>query len=99
MIARPLEIAASHPAYDGHFPGRPILPAVVLLGEALAAVQFEAGDATAWTVTQAKFTRPVLPGTPLTLATESEGGSVRFEIRSPDGVVAAGAFARTPAAR
>jgi 3-hydroxymyristoyl/3-hydroxydecanoyl-(acyl carrier protein) dehydratase len=101
MIERPLAIARDHPAYAGHFPGRPILPAVVLLDEALAAI----GEATAtaaadWSVAQAKFIQAVTPGTPLSLAYEVGGdGGVRFEIRAPvDVVVAHGALARTPRA-
>jgi 3-hydroxyacyl-[acyl-carrier-protein] dehydratase len=94
MTSRPLVIPADHPAYAGHFPGRPILPAVVLLGEALAAVQAEIGAGGDWSVSQAKFTRAVSPATALTLAYEAAENGVRFEIRSPDGIVAAGAFAR-----
>jgi 3-hydroxymyristoyl/3-hydroxydecanoyl-(acyl carrier protein) dehydratase len=30
-----LRIAADHPAYAGHFPGRPILPGVALLSEVM----------------------------------------------------------------
>ena len=93
MNEQPLAIAADHPSYEGHFPGAPILPAVVLLGEALAAVERSHGAAT-WTVSQAKFTRAVMPGTALTLTHEGDGDSVRFEIRSAEGVVASGAFAR-----
>jgi 3-hydroxymyristoyl/3-hydroxydecanoyl-(acyl carrier protein) dehydratase len=94
MTEQPLPIARDHPAYTGHFPDRPILPAVVLLGEALAAI----GEATAtalaqWAVSQAKFVRAVTPGTALTLAWERiADGAVRFEIRAPAGVVAHGAL-------
>lgn len=99
MIARPLAIARDHPAYAGHFPGAPILPAVVLLAEALAAVTNASGtEARDWSVAQAKFLRAVLPGTDLTVAHEAtpEGG-VRFEIASAEGVVATGTFARVAA--
>jgi 3-hydroxymyristoyl/3-hydroxydecanoyl-(acyl carrier protein) dehydratase len=37
-------IEPDHPALDGHFPGRPVVPGVVLLDEALAAVAREAGS-------------------------------------------------------
>ena len=100
MTEEPLAIAPDHPAYRGHFPGHPILPAVVLLGEALAVVSRDtATEATAWTVSQAKFPRGVTPGTPLAIAHERTGdGAIRFQIRSPDGVVASGVFARATAA-
>jgi 3-hydroxymyristoyl/3-hydroxydecanoyl-(acyl carrier protein) dehydratase len=79
-----LRITANHPAYQGHFPGNPLLPGVVLLAEALAAL--EKGE---WTVDNAKFLQPVAPGTTLTLFHETTAaGGVRLEIESPQGVVA-----------
>lgn len=94
-IVAPLAIARDHPSYEGHFPGRPILPAVVLLAEALAAIEAATGRGPeAWTLASAKFLEPVTPGTALTLAHETlASGSMRFEIRSAAGVVAHGVFA------
>jgi len=43
-----LRIAKDHPAYEGHFPGHPLLPGVVLIAEAMAAL-----DASDWTVASA----------------------------------------------
>ena len=100
MTEVPLDIARDHPAYQGHFPGHPILPAVVLLAEALAAlpkkyqVHFDGGNVPGtFSVSSAKFLRPVEPGTPLVLAHEAGPSGERFEIRAPDGVVASGALA------
>ena len=88
-----LAVSADHPAYAGHFPNAPILPAVVLVAEALAAIEAATGvPASRWTLAQAKFPRAVTPGTPLTLTHESSGAGVRFEIRSADGTVASGAL-------
>ena len=79
-----LSVDKQHPAYDGHFPGNPLLPGVVLLAEAMAAL-----DKREWTVDNAKFLQPVTPGTPLTVWHEATpSGGVRFEIESPQGVVA-----------
>ena len=84
-----LAIAKDHPAYGGHFPGHPVLPGVVLLAEAMAALGKKD-----WNVESAKFLMPVEPGTPLTLEHETlASGAVRFEIASPDGVVATGNLA------
>jgi 3-hydroxyacyl-[acyl-carrier-protein] dehydratase len=94
VIETALDIARDHPAYAGHFPARPVLPAVVLLAEALAAIAKEMGSDPIYSVSSAKFLRPVAPGTALTLAHESSGDGVRFEIRTPDGVVARGVIAR-----
>jgi 3-hydroxymyristoyl/3-hydroxydecanoyl-(acyl carrier protein) dehydratase len=90
-----LTIAADHPAYAGHFPGHPLLPGVVLLAEALAAIESHApAQGNAWVVESAKFLMPVLPGTRLTLSHDAlESGAVRFEIRSDAGLVASGVVA------
>ena len=88
---RALHIASDHPAYEGHFPGHPMLPGVVLLAEALAVIESLAAPAGGWVVENAKFLLPVEPGTPLTLTHEAlASGAVRFEIHSPAGVVASG---------
>jgi 3-hydroxyacyl-[acyl-carrier-protein] dehydratase len=99
-IESPLRVAHDHPAFEGHFPGHPILPGVVLLAEALAAIETATGRAAAeWTLSSAKFLEPIEPGTPLTLAHAAQAsGAIRFEVRAPGGVVASGALApRDPA--
>jgi 3-hydroxyacyl-[acyl-carrier-protein] dehydratase len=82
----PLPIPTDHPAYAGHFPGRPILPGVVLLDAALHALTTRHGmKATTGQLKTAKFLSPVRPGEPLTLHyAESPTGGFRFEIRCLD---------------
>ena len=94
MSVRALAVPADHPAYTGHFPGRPILPAVVLLGEALAEVVARTGIAEeAWTLQQAKFVRGVTPGQALAVACEAgPDGAQRFEIHAGEELVASGRF-------
>jgi 3-hydroxymyristoyl/3-hydroxydecanoyl-(acyl carrier protein) dehydratase len=91
-MTRSLDIATDHPAYEGHFPGHPLLPGVVLLAEALCAIESELPHAAdGWVVENAKFLLPVPPGTALTFSRETLAlGAVRFEIRSEAGVVANG---------
>ncbi|CAM2146937.1 Beta-hydroxyacyl-ACP dehydratase [Pararobbsia alpina] len=90
-----LPIDASHPAYAGHFPGRPVLPGVVLLDAALSAI----GDATgvplsARELASAKFLSPVVPGETLTLEQRTTAsGAIEFTIRAADRVVARGTVA------
>jgi 3-hydroxyacyl-[acyl-carrier-protein] dehydratase len=89
-----LPLAADHPAYAGHFPGRPILPGVVLLAEAMAAIAQATGQGPErWTLANVKFLEPVTPGTALALRHESVGGTVRFEVRAGERVIATGALA------
>lgn len=83
MRETPLLIAVDHPAFAGHFPARPIVPGVVLLDEALFAIESADGPmpAAAWTISAAKFFHPVGPGTALVLRHEQlASGSIRFEI-------------------
>ena len=75
-----LTIAAEHPALDGHFPGAPVLPGVVLLDEMVRAVERGPG-AGRWRIGTAKFVRPVHAGETLTLRQERlPNGSIRFSV-------------------
>lgn len=91
-----LRVPFDHPAFEGHFPGHPILPGAVLLGEALARIASATRAAPhSFSLAQCKFLKPVAPGT--TLAFSCEGiaeGTVRFAFRDGEGAVASGAFAR-----
>ena len=95
MLSLPLAIAADHPAYAGHFPGRPILPGVVLLDEALLALAALLGRAAATAqIKSAKFLSPVLPGESLRLDYLSTAAGVyRFELKAAERVVASGVLA------
>ena len=95
MLSLPLAIAADHPAYAGHFPGRPILPGVVLLDEALLALAALQGRAAATAqIKSAKFLSPVQPGESLRLDySATAAGVFRFELKAVERVVASGIVA------
>jgi 3-hydroxymyristoyl/3-hydroxydecanoyl-(acyl carrier protein) dehydratase len=92
-----LRVPEQHPAFDGHFPGAPLLPGVVLLDEMLQSI---AGAGAGWTIASAKFLHPVRPGDTLTLEHESPlaNGSIRFAIRSGTHLVANGTLTPRPTA-
>jgi 3-hydroxyacyl-[acyl-carrier-protein] dehydratase len=95
-----LHVPVQHPAFDGHFPGAPLLPGVVLLDEMLHVVQTASGSGDngtldgepGWSIANAKFLHPVRPGDTLTLEHERPlaNGAVRFTIRSAGQLVASG---------
>jgi 3-hydroxymyristoyl/3-hydroxydecanoyl-(acyl carrier protein) dehydratase len=89
-----LQIAADHPAFDGHFPGAPVLPGVVLLDAAIRAIELADGsEPRCWRVTAVKFLRLVGPGEALVLERERlASGTVRFTILSAGQAVANGAL-------
>jgi 3-hydroxymyristoyl/3-hydroxydecanoyl-(acyl carrier protein) dehydratase len=88
-------IGGEHPAFAGHFPGRPVLPAVVLLAEVLAAVEAQTQvPPRRWRIASAKFLATVSPDEPLTLSHATlPSGTLRFDVRSPRGIVATGVLA------
>lgn len=68
LLDRTWHVPDDHPSFAGHFPGRPILPGVVMLDEALRAARELAPGARGWTIPQAKFLQPVRPGDALQLS-------------------------------
>lgn len=55
-------VEAGHPCLPGHFPGRPLVPGVVILEHVVEAIEAEAGPLPALRLPQVKFVQPLLPG-------------------------------------
>lgn len=93
-------VAPDHPALPGHFPGRPIVPGVLLLDAVIRAVA--ARDAPLPPpdrLLRAKFLAPVLPGQEVALELgERREGRVAFTGRVAGAVVLRGELACASAA-
>jgi 3-hydroxymyristoyl/3-hydroxydecanoyl-(acyl carrier protein) dehydratase len=72
-------IGADHPALPGHFPGRPIVPGVVLLDEALSVIATAHPLQAPFVLIRVKFMSPVRPDERVTvLASELAAGATRL---------------------
>jgi 3-hydroxymyristoyl/3-hydroxydecanoyl-(acyl carrier protein) dehydratase len=93
-----LIIAANHPAFAGHFPGRAIVPGVVLLDAVLRAIVTASRRAdgemavTAWQISAAKFLSPLTPGEAVVIVHEHHDAVVKFEVLAADRKIVSGSL-------
>ncbi len=71
-------IADDHPSLPGHFPGRPVVPGVVLLDAAFALILAQRPGRLVAGVPSVKFTRPVQPGQKVLVSCDAGGDRVAF---------------------
>jgi 3-hydroxymyristoyl/3-hydroxydecanoyl-(acyl carrier protein) dehydratase len=69
---RSLTFPHDAPCLSGHFPGRPVVPAVAILAELISWAERETGQAIAG-VRSARFRRPLLPGVTWRVDLEATG--------------------------
>jgi 3-hydroxymyristoyl/3-hydroxydecanoyl-(acyl carrier protein) dehydratase len=93
-----VEIGADDPAFDGHFPGRPILPGVALLARVLEGALGDAALAAAIGPTPrlsiVKFLAPVGPGATLAIRFRLGPRSLDWQLAEGPRDVASGQIAR-----
>jgi 3-hydroxyacyl-[acyl-carrier-protein] dehydratase len=87
-------VPADHPAFPGHFPGRPIVPGVVLLDQALLFAESLLGKQLGhWQIGNAKFLSPVGPAETLVFSLQATPrGSIAFTVKSGARDVASGSL-------
>jgi 3-hydroxymyristoyl/3-hydroxydecanoyl-(acyl carrier protein) dehydratase len=97
-------IPADHPCLPGHFPGRPLVPGVVMLDRVLEAIQAACPQPlpATWRLPQVKFLQPLLPGERATIElvpTASLEGAPRWRFKVLRGaeVLASGELVAGPA--
>jgi len=87
-------VPTDHPAFAGHFPGRPIVPGVVLLDRAiLFAESLRGKQVDRWQIGNAKFLSPVGPAETLVFSLQlTPRGSIAFTVKSGARDVASGSL-------
>ena len=88
----PIEVPSAGPLYEGHFPGRPILPGVGLLDLALRALAGVGAPPSLRRIATLRLRRLVAPGDVLELEVQgfAPDGQARLEVRRAAEVVANG---------
>lgn len=76
MQRRSFVLEPQAPCLEGHFPGRPVIPGVVLLDAAITAFALAAP----LRIVQAKFLRPCLPGMVLDLVLTPAANATELRI-------------------
>lgn len=83
-------IPTDHPSLPGHFPGRPIVPGVVVLERVLEAIETMHGPLGALRLPQVKFAQPLLPGETADIAIAGEAPRWCFRVLRGETVLASG---------
>jgi 3-hydroxymyristoyl/3-hydroxydecanoyl-(acyl carrier protein) dehydratase len=83
-------IPHDHASLPGHFPGRPIVPGVVLLERVLEAIELTHAPLGALRMPQVKFMQPLLPGEPAKVVLEGEAPRWRFRVLRDAALLASG---------
>jgi len=89
---RIVTIGANHPSLAGHFPGHPVVPGVVMLGEIMNAIREMAKEKIEFVgMPSAKFMSPLNPGETLTIRLHQEReGTTEFTCTTESRLVASG---------
>ena len=89
---RIVTIGIEHPSLAGHFPGHPVVPGVVMLGEIMNAIREITKENIEFVgMPSAKFLSPLNPGEPLTIRLDQQGnGAMDFTCTTGSRLIASG---------
>lgn len=88
-IPHTFRIRADHPCLDGHFPGNPVVPGVVVLDQVAQLLQQRHGLRLTG-LAQVKFASPLLPEQDATLELDLVPPRLRFRVLLGSAVIASG---------
>ena len=89
-------IPGDHPSLDGHFPGNPIIPGVVILDKALQSMS-QHRPTQRYKVEAIKFLQPFIPPAILTIKLEDkENNKVHFSAMNQHKMIAKGTVVLIP---
>ncbi|OHE83872.1 MAG: hypothetical protein A2579_04635 [Lysobacterales bacterium RIFOXYD1_FULL_69_11] len=84
-------IDPDHPCLPGHFPGRPVVPGVVVLDRVVEAIEAVHGPLGPLRLPQVKFMQPLLPGEAADIdLDEAAPGRWRFRVQREGTLLASG---------
>jgi 3-hydroxyacyl-[acyl-carrier-protein] dehydratase len=87
-------ISEDHPSLAGHFPGYPVVPGVVMLGEITNAIREMSKENIEFvSMPSAKFLSPLNPGEPLTIRLDQQtDGTTEFTCTTGSRLIASGSL-------
>ena len=83
-------ITPDHPSLPGHFPGRPLVPGVLLLDRVIAAIEAQDGPLGPLRLPQVKFVQSLLPGEEARIELDGAAPRWRFRVLRDDTLLASG---------
>lgn len=90
-------IPSDHPSLPGHFPGRPIVPGVVLIERVLEAIETTHGPLGTLRLPQVKFAQPLQPDEIARIELDGAAPRWRFRVLRGDTLLASGEVVSMPA--
>ena len=91
-------IPADHPSLPGHFPGRPLVPGVVVLERVVEAIESTHGALRPLRLPQVKFLQPLLPGEAARIELDGTAPRWRFRVLRDATLIASGEIVEQDAA-